>query len=150
MSGDGNTALGFPSVDALLDFNRNIIQEFRANGGRCGGQFEGNPMILITMTGAKSGRSLTTPLSYFADGDDCIIFASAGGAPKHPNWYHNLVANPHIVIERGDEKYSAQAVLTEGQDRTDAFNKMVEAMPRFGDYQANTSREIPIFRLVRA
>ncbi len=141
--------LGFPSVNALLDFNRRIIEEFRANGGRCGGRFEGNPMILLTMAGGKSGRSLTTPLSYCADGDDCIIFASAGGAPKHPNWYHNIVANADVVIERGQEKYAAKAVLTEGAERQEAFRKMVAAMPRFGDYQEQTDHEIPVFRLVR-
>ncbi len=149
MSEQTNGALGFPSVNALLEFNRSIIEEFRANGGRCGGRFEGNPMILLTMTGAKSGKTLTTPLSYCVDGDDCIIFASAGGSPKHPNWYHNLMANQDITIERGEEKYAAKAVLTAGAEREDAFQKMVKAMPRFGEYQENTEREIPVFKLVR-
>jgi deazaflavin-dependent oxidoreductase (nitroreductase family) len=150
MSDQTKQTLGFPSVGELLDFNKKIIEEFRANGGKCGGQFEGNPMILLTMTGAKSGKSLTSPLSYCADGDDCIIFASAGGAPKHPAWYHNVVANPDVIVERGEEKYAAKAMLTEGEDRTEAFEKMVAALPRFGDYQKNTNREIPVFRLVRA
>ena len=150
MSDQTNQTLGFPSVGELLIFNQKIIEEFRANGGKCGGQFEGNPMILLTMTGAKSGRRLTSPLSYCADGDDCIVFASAGGAPKHPSWYHNAVANPDVTVERGKEEYAAKAVLMEGKDRTEAFEKMVAAMPRFGEYQKNTDREIPVFRLVRA
>ena len=149
MTEDNLKTLGFPSKEALLDFNRQIVAEFRANGGKCGGQFEGNPMVLVTMIGAKSGRELISPLSYWADGDDCIIFASAGGSPAHPAWYFNLVANPDITVERGEEKYQATAVLTEGEARQASFDKMVSAMPRFADYQASVDREIPVFRLVR-
>ncbi|MEM7218720.1 MAG: nitroreductase family deazaflavin-dependent oxidoreductase [Pseudomonadota bacterium] len=145
-----NGTLGFESVDKLLDFNRSVIDEFRANGGKCGGPFEGNPMVLVTMKGAKSGRELTSPLSYTADGDDCIVFASAGGSPKHPNWYFNLVAHPDVVIERGTERYAGRAVLVAGDEREDACAKMVAAMPRFADYQAMVDREIPVFKLVRA
>ena len=101
------------------------------------------------MTGAKTGRRLTKPLTFCADGDDCIIMASAGGSPKHPAWYFNLVANPEITIERGSETYPARAVLAEGADRQDAFAKMTTALPRFGDYQTSVEREIPMFRLVR-
>lgn len=150
MTDDNSRTLGFSSTEDLLSFNRQIIDEFRANGGRCGGQFEGNPMVLITMKGAKTGRQLTSPLSYCADGDDCIIFASAGGSPAHPAWYFNLVANPDVVVERGEDKYDARAVLTAGEDRQQAFDKMVTAMPRFADYQAAVDREIPVFRLVRS
>ena len=150
MTDSQNGLLGMSSVEQLLGFNQQIIDEFRANGGKCGGRFEGNPMILLTMKGAKSGRELTSPLSYTADGDDCIVFASAGGSPKHPNWYHNIVAHPDIVIERGEEKYAARAILTEGADREAACNAMVENLPRFGDYQAAVDREIPVFRLRRA
>lgn len=149
MTDDNRKTLGFPSKEDLLAFNQSIIEEFRANGGKCGGQFEGNPMVLITMQGAKTGRNLTNPLSYCTDGDDCIIFASAGGSTAHPAWYFNLVANPNITIERGNETYEATAVLTEGEARTDAYNKMIAAMPRFADYQAAVDREIPVFKLVR-
>ena len=150
MSEESNSGLlGMESVEQLLAFNQGIVEEFRANGGKCGGMFEGNPMILLNMKGAKSGRDLISPLSYCADGDDCIIMASAGGSPKHPNWYHNLVAHPDITVERGTEKYAAKAVLTAGDDRTDAYTRMVTAMPRFADYQAGVDREIPVFRLVR-
>jgi len=142
--------LGLASVGELLQFNRSIIDEFRANGGRCGGRFEGNPMLLVTMRGARSGRELTSPLSYCADGDDCIVMASAGGSPAHPDWYYNLRANPEVVVERGTERYRARAILTTGSARESAFAKMVTALPRFGDYQAGVDREIPVFRLVRA
>ncbi|MGI9326346.1 MAG: nitroreductase family deazaflavin-dependent oxidoreductase [Pseudomonadales bacterium] len=150
MSEKDAAVLGFASVKELLTFNKSIIEEFRANNGVCGGRFEGNPMILLTMTGAKSGRELTTPLSYCADGDECIIFASAGGSPKHPNWYFNIVANMDVTVERGGEKYAAKAVLTTGEERELAFNKMVTELPRFGEYQENTDRQIPVFRLVRS
>jgi deazaflavin-dependent oxidoreductase (nitroreductase family) len=146
---ENKITLGFESVDQLLSFNEQIAAEFRANDGKCGGRFEGNPMVLLTMAGAKSGRQITVPLSYCADGDDCIVFASAGGSPKHPQWYFNLKANPTITVERGTESYESEAVLTEGAGRQYAFDKMVTAMPRFGDYQAGVEREIPVFRLVR-
>ena len=141
--------MGVTSTEELLAFNQKIVEEFRANEGKCGGPFEGNPMVLITMTGAKSDRTLTNPLTYHADGDDCIIMASAGGSPTHPAWYHNLVAHPDITVERGAEKYAATAVLIEGDERAAAFKGMTEAIPRFADYQAGVEREIPIFRLVR-
>jgi len=94
-----------------MEFNKKVIAEFRENDGVCGGPFEGAPMILVTMTGAKSGRELCSPLVYSSDGDDAIIIASMGGAPKHPNWYHNLVANPAVTVEIGTAKYEATAVL---------------------------------------
>ena len=137
------------SREQLLGFNQGIVEEFRANEGRCGGVFEGNPMILLTMTGARSGRTLTTPLTYCADGDDCIVFASAGGSPRHPAWYHNLVAHPEVTIERDTETYAATAVVTSGDDRAAAFDLMVSTMPRFAEYQDQVEREIPVVRLVR-
>ncbi len=149
MTENEHAVLGFTSTEDLLAFNQGIAEEFRANGGQCGGMFEGNPMILVTMTGAKSGRRLTTPLTYCADGDDCIVMASAGGSPEHPQWYFNLAATPAVTIERGAETYDAVAVLTEGDDRQAAYDAMTAALPRFADYQAGVEREIPIFRLTR-
>ena len=87
-----------------LAFNQGVIDELRANAGVCGGPFEGAPMVLITMTGAKSGRELCSPLVHTTDGDDVIIIASKGGAPEHPNWYHNLIANPSVTVEVGTDK----------------------------------------------
>ena len=97
----------------FLSFNEKVIAEFRENEGVCGGPFEGAPMILITMTGAKSGRSLTSPLVFSRDGDDPVIIASMGGAPNHPNWYHNLVANPTVTVEIPGETYEARFSLAD-------------------------------------
>ena len=147
MASDG--LLGLGSVEALQAFNQSIIDEFRAHAGHCGGRFEGNPMLLLTMCGAKTGRLLTTPLSYAADGDDCIVMASAGGSPKHPMWFFNVLANPEVTIERGSETYRGMAEVTSGVNRAHAFEKMIAALPRFKDYQHQVDREVPVIRLVR-
>ncbi len=133
-----------------LDFNQSVIDEFRANDGVCGGPFEGAPMILVTMTGAKSGRELCSPLVYSTDGDDAVIIASKGGAPNHPNWYYNLAANPSCTVEVGTDKYQATAVITEGDERRRLFDAQAALMPQFAEYETNAApREIPVFRLVR-
>ena len=134
----------------VLSFNEAIIDEFRANEGRCGGMFEGNPMLLMTMTGARSGRRLTSPLTYHLLDGDWIVFASAGGHPRHPAWYHNITANPDVTLEVGTESFAATASVLSGDERTRAFDAMCTAMPRFGDYQASVEREIPVIRLRRS
>lgn len=136
----------------FLEFNKNVIEEFRANDGVCGGPFEGAPMVLITMTGAKSGRELCSPLVYSKDGDDVVIIASKGGAPEHPNWYHNLVANPSVTVEIGTEKWEATASLTEGEERTRLYNAQAAMMDNFVEYEKTATaagRVIPVFRLTR-
>jgi len=97
-----------------LTYNQQIIEEFRANDGVCGDRFEGMPMILITMTGAKTGRELCSPLVYSTDGDDQVIIASMGGAPNHPNWYYNLVANPQITVDAGSRDAVLRGVRRQG------------------------------------
>lgn len=137
----------------FLDFNKKLIDEFRGNDGKVTGQFENMPVVLITMTGAKSGRSLTSPLVYSTDGDDMVIIASMGGAPKHPNWYHNLVANPTITVEIAGDTYEATAQLTEGDERQRLYDAQAEQLPVFKDYEtkaAEHGREIPVFRVVRS
>ncbi|WP_420610414.1 nitroreductase family deazaflavin-dependent oxidoreductase [Candidatus Poriferisodalis sp.] len=134
----------------VLSFNERIIAEFRENEGRCGGMFEGNPMLLLTMTGARSGRQLTSPLTYHELDGDWIVFASAGGHPSHPAWYHNVTANPAVTVEVGTESFAATAAELSGSERTKAFDAMCEAMPRFGEYQASVDREIPVIRLRRS
>lgn len=135
----------------LLAFNQGIVDEFRANEGRCGGRFEGNDMILVTMKGAKSGEERTWPLTYHPYEGAFVVMASAGGHRKHPAWYHNLIANPDVVAEVGTERFEATAVLAaSGEERQALFDSMTAAMPRFADYQANVDREIPMFRIVRA
>ncbi|WP_419945290.1 nitroreductase family deazaflavin-dependent oxidoreductase [Candidatus Poriferisodalis sp.] len=136
----------------FLKVNEPIIKEFRENGGQCSGWLKGAPMILVTMTGAKTGRELCSPLVYSIDGDDIVIIASKGGAPTNPNWYHNLVANPTVTVEVGTDTWEATAVLTEGDERKRLFDAQAALMPQFADYEKSATghgREIPVFRLVR-
>ncbi|MFE9576955.1 nitroreductase family deazaflavin-dependent oxidoreductase [Nocardia sp. NPDC006044] len=126
-------------------FNEQVIDEFRANAGKVGGMFEGAAMVLITTTGAKSGRRITNPLVYLPDGDRIVLIASNGGADKHPSWYHNLRANPDLTVEIGTERYEAKAEVVTGAERDALYARMVEIMPGFGEYQEKTSRVIPVF-----
>ena len=133
----------------INDFNSKIIEEFRANQGKVGGQFEGAPMVLITTTGAKSGQRRTSPLVYFRDDDRIVIFASKAGAPTHPDWYHNLVANPQVTVEVEGDTFEATADVLEGDERDRIFDAQAELMPGFRSYADNTSRVIPVVALNR-
>ncbi len=133
----------------MNDFNRKVIEEFRANGGKVGGPFAGASMILLTTKGAKSGKTYTTPLVYTRDGDRLVIIASKAGAPKNPDWYHNLVANSVITVEVGTEKFQARAHVTSGAERERLFNAQAAQMPQFNEYRQKTKREIPVFTLER-
>jgi len=137
--------------EQVLAFNENVIAEFRDNDGVMpeGSMFHGNPTLLITMTGAKSGRTLTSPLSYSADGDGWIIMASAGGSEATPAWAYNLRANPNVTIELPGETCDVLADETEGAERDRVFGVMTTALPRFADYQEQVERTIPLFRLTR-
>ena len=135
-----------PDMD---DFNRAIIEEFRANDGKVGGPFEGAPVLLLTATGAKSGERRTTPVMYLKDGDRMVIFASKGGAPNNPAWYHNLRANPSATVEVGNEKVDVGAVVTEGEERERLFRRQAEIFPQFADYERKTTRQIPVVALKR-
>jgi deazaflavin-dependent oxidoreductase (nitroreductase family) len=130
-------------------FNAALIEEFRANGGKVGGRFEGRPVLLLTTTGARSGRPFTSPLVYLDDGGRTYVFASKAGAPSHPDWHHNLVANPAVTVELGTERYEAKAVLITGEERDRIYAKQVEAAPNFGEYQQKTTRIIPVIALDR-
>ena len=127
-----------------VEFNKGIVKEFRDNDGVCGGRFEGNPMILLTTTGAKSGRRLTSPLTYTSDSDNLVVIASKAGADSHPAWYHNLVANPDVTIEIGTDTYAAIAESAPEPERTRLYDAQTAAMPRFGEYQEKTDRVIPV------
>lgn len=131
------------------DWNAKIIAEFRANEGRVGGQFEGAPMILIHHTGARSGTERVNPLVYFTDGDRLIIVASAAGAPRHPDWYHNLKAHPRTTAEVGTETFGVEAAEVTGDERDRLWGRIVAQMPGFADYQTKTDRLIPLFALTR-
>jgi deazaflavin-dependent oxidoreductase (nitroreductase family) len=131
----------------MNDFNQSIIDEFRANHGKVGGQFEGAPMLLLTTTGAKSGQARTVPVVYLADGNRYLVFASKAGAPTNPDWYHNLVANPTVSVEVGSDRFDANAVVLTGDERDRLYAKQAELLPGFQEYQKNTTRIIPVVAL---
>jgi deazaflavin-dependent oxidoreductase (nitroreductase family) len=132
----------------MTNFNQTIIDEFRANSGKLGGQFDGASMVIITTKGAKSGQPRVNPLAALADRDGTLyIFASKGGAPTNPDWYYNLVANPEVEVEFGDEKFTATATVLTGAARDQIFDRQKVIMPGFAEYEANTSRVIPVVAL---
>jgi deazaflavin-dependent oxidoreductase (nitroreductase family) len=134
----------------MSDWNEKIIEEFRANSGRVGGYFEGAPMILIHHVGAKSGVERVTPLVHFPEDDErTVIVASAGGAPNHPAWFHNLKANPKIEVEVGAEAYTVVAEEITGPERDEVWERVTTKAPGFADYQRKTDRVIPLLRLTR-
>ena len=133
----------------MNDFNRGVIEEFRANHGKVGGGFAGAPVVLLTTTGAKSGEKRLNPLVALVDGDKMYVIASKAGAPTSPDWYHNLVANPEVEVEFGDDKFSAVASTVEGPERDRIYAKQVEVFPGFGDYEKATDRVIPVVELRR-
>ncbi|WP_328748419.1 nitroreductase/quinone reductase family protein [Streptomyces sp. NBC_00285] len=132
----------------IHDFNRQIIEEFRANHGRVGGPFEGGRLILLTTTGARTGAPHTTPVGYLPDGGDHIlVIASAGGSPRHPDWYRNLVTHPQVTVESGVFTYEANAVVLAGEERDQAFARAVEVDRGWAAYQEKTDRIIPVVAL---
>jgi deazaflavin-dependent oxidoreductase (nitroreductase family) len=135
-------------MSEMSDFNRKVIDEFRANDGKVGGPFEGAPVLLLTSTGAKSGEQRTTPVVYQQDGDRMVIFASKAGAPNNPAWFHNLRANPTATVEVGSDTVEVDAVVTDGDERERLFSKQKQLMPTFADYEQKTERQIPVVALV--
>ncbi len=134
---------------AMSDFNASIIDEFRANEGKVGGPFEGAPMLLLHTTGRHSGTARVNPLVYWPEGDRMVIFASKGGAPSHPDWYRNLMAQPDTTVEVGTDTVAVHARETEGDERQGLFDRITAVMPGFADYQAKTTRVIPVIMLER-
>lgn len=126
------------------DWNKGIIEEFRANGGKVGGQFEGAPLLLLHSTGAKSGQARVNPIMYLADGDNYVVFASKAGAPTSPDWYHNLIANPRSSVEVGDATVNVVAKVAEGDTRERLWSTQKELYPGFAEYEAKTTRLIPV------
>jgi deazaflavin-dependent oxidoreductase (nitroreductase family) len=133
----------------MSDWNTQLIAEFRANEGRVGGQFEGAPVLLLTTTGAKSGQARTSPMMYLASDDPkrVYVFASKAGAPTNPDWYHNLVANPTVTVELGAETFEASAEPVTGAERDAIY---AEQARRYPEYEAKTTRVIPVVALTRA
>jgi deazaflavin-dependent oxidoreductase (nitroreductase family) len=132
------------------DFNRQIIEEFRANAGKVGGGFAGAPMLLLHTTGAKTGKHRVNPLAYLADDDRFIVFGSKAGADTNPDWFHNLLAHPRTEIEVGGETIAVVARVAEGDERERLWTAQKTAMPGFADYERKTSRPIPVIVLERA
>ena len=135
------------------DYNRPLIEEFRANDGKVEGHFAGAPLLLLTTTGAKSGKSHTTPIVYLAEGDGAdqsiYVFASKAGAPTNPAWYHNLRANPTVTVELAGETFEARAQEVSGADRDRIWAEQKRVMPGFADYEQKTTRKIPVIALQR-
>ena len=136
-------------ADVMKAFNKNLVEEFRANGGTVGGQFAGADLLLLTTTGAKSGQPRIAPLAYFTIDGKIIIIGSKAGADTNPDWVHNLRANTRARIEVGADAYDVTSRELSRDERDAIFDKVVAAAPPFGEYQSKTSRIIPLFELTR-
>jgi deazaflavin-dependent oxidoreductase (nitroreductase family) len=138
----------------LSDWNNKVVTEFRENKGVVGGPFTGAKLLLLTTVGAKTGEKRVSPMMYFPDGDLRIVVASKGGHPKHPAWYHNLMANPSVHVEAavdgGIEEYDALASPLVGDERDARYAEIARERPQFGEYQKKTERTIPLIALQRA
>ena len=126
------------------DWNKKIIEEFRANGGRVGGQFEGAPLLLLHTVGARSGQERVNPMMYRTVGDSYAVFASKAGAPTNPDWYHNLRANPGVRAEIGTGTVELTARVAEGDERERIWSAQKQEYPGFADYERKTGRQIPV------
>jgi deazaflavin-dependent oxidoreductase (nitroreductase family) len=133
----------------MNDYNRPVIEEFHANEGKVGGPFEGVPLLLLTTTGAKSGKQRINPLAYTIDGERLVIIAAKNGAPTHPDWYHNIVAHPDVTVEVGTDTFAARATVVDGAERDELFDNMAAMLPIYAEYQAQITRTIPVVVLTR-
>jgi len=128
----------------INNWNQKIIDEFRSTGGNLGGQFAGDPVLLLTTTGAKTGRKHTTPVMYLADGDRLAVFASKAGAATNPDWYHNLLAHPRATVEVGSETFEVDASVADREERDRLYAVQSERYPGFAEYEEETTRVIPV------
>ena len=140
---------GMPDTETLKAFNKTVSDEFRANEGKVGGQFEGANLLLLTTRGAKSGQPRVSPLAYFRVDDKLLILGSFAGADVNPAWVHNLRANPSAHIEIGNESSDVTARELPLAERDDLFPKITAVAPGFAEYQAKTTRTIPVIELER-
>jgi deazaflavin-dependent oxidoreductase (nitroreductase family) len=142
--------LNYPSVvirlltNKMSDWNKGVIEEFRKNHGKVGAQFEGAPLLLINHKGAHTGKPRTNPVIYLKDGNRYLVFASKGGAPTNPDWYHNLKAHPNAKIEVGTETIDVHAEEITGPEREKLYARQSKLYPQFAQYQRQTKRIIPI------
>ena len=134
----------------MLDFNRNLIEDLRAHGGKAsGGPFAEQELLILTTTGAKTGSRRSTPLVYTVDGDRYVIVASKGGAPTNPDWFNNIRANPNVVIEVGGEAFNAVATVTDETERKRLYAQHADKYASFHDYVKKTTRVIPVLTIER-
>jgi deazaflavin-dependent oxidoreductase (nitroreductase family) len=134
---------------AINEFNEKIIEEFRTNGGKVGGGFQGADLLLLHTTGARSGKTRVSPLAYRREGDSLVVFGSKAGAHTHPDWFHNLRANPRARVEVGSDEFDVQARVAEGAERTTIWEHQKRDVPNFAEYEQKTDREIPVIILER-
>src|SRR5437868_8872910 len=150
---DRTLTAGMPNLEDFAGdfraYNQAVVDEFRDNRGQVTGMFAGAPLVLLTTTGAKSGTRRTTPVVYTRDGDRLVVIASKGGAPTHPDWYHNLVAHPEVTVELPEETFDARARVAEGPERERLWRAQAALMPNFDEYQKATTRKIPVVVLER-
>ena len=139
-----------PDANTLKAFNAGIVDQFRANGGKTGGQHQGADLLLLTTTGAKSGQPRLVPLAYLRIANKMLIVGAYAGADADPAWVHNLRANPRAHIEVGTESFDVIARELPLAERDEMFPKITAAAPGVADYQARTSRAIPLFELRHA
>lgn len=131
----------------MSDFNTQIIEDFRANQGNVGGIFEGKPVLLLHHKGAKTGTERVSPLMYQKVDGGYAIFASKGGAPDNPDWFHNIKANPETEIEVGADRVTVKARIVDGDERETIWERQKSEFPQFAEYEANTDRTIPVIVL---
>ena len=131
------------------EINMKVIEEYRANGGKVGGPFAGESLILLHHVGAKSGVERVSPLAYVADGSRMFVIASKAGLPENPGWYYNLLANPETTVELGTETLPVRATVITGAERDEIYAKNAASRPQFAEYQSNVDRIIPVVELVR-
>jgi deazaflavin-dependent oxidoreductase (nitroreductase family) len=132
------------------DFNTNLIKDLRAHRGRAtSGPFAGRDVLILTTRGARSGEVRENPLVFTRSGDDYVVIASKGGAPTHPGWFHNLVANPDVVVEVNGEKFDGVARVAQGVEHDRLYAAQAARMPAFAEYQARAKRKIPVVVLER-
>ena len=135
---------------SFQDFNRSLIQDLRAHGGKAtGGPFNGRDVLILTTKGAKSGEPRENPLVYSRDGDRLVVIASKGGAPTHPAWFHNLLRHPEVTVEAGGHKFQARAHVMDGDEYERLYSQHADINPTFHDYRKKTSRKIPVVVLER-
>ena len=137
------------SENPVHAMNRQVIEEFRANGGRTLGRFAGTELLLLHTKGAKTGAQRVNPMMFARDGERYVVFASKNAAPAHPDWFHNLVAHADVEVELGTESFKAKATVLTGDERERMWVQAAREFPFLNDHQARTKRQIPVIVLER-